>query len=194
MKIFICAFNAHFIRYSCVDEDISEAVMESVMRQMFYLVEETVPFALCDDGTPFDAKKDIVHKLLSCNRLQYFVPMKPVFKQEILRGKHHNEPKLSDFIGDRSWLLFDLLDVDVHWMEYDPEEWATWPEYVRFRNLVKGIICVNDVAERNVQNVCKYAEYSQDSKRRDRVVSVVNFHREMHDFSHLTKAGLSNLE
>ena len=54
MNIFLCAFNAHFIRYSCVDEDISEAVMESMMRQMFYLVEETLPFALCDDGTLFE--------------------------------------------------------------------------------------------------------------------------------------------
>ena len=52
---------------------------------------------------------------------------------------------------------------------------------------------MNDVAERNVQNVCKYAEYSQDSERRDRVVSVVNSHRDLHDFSNLTKAGLNKL-
>ena len=52
---------------------------------------------------------------------------------------------------------------------------------------------MSDVAERNVQNVCQYAEYSQDSERRDSVVSVVNSHRELHDFSHLTKAGLNEL-
>ena len=145
------------------------------MRQMFYLVEETVPFALCDDGTPFSVKKDIVNQLLSSNRLQSFPPMKPLFQSDILRGKHHDQPKLSDFIGDRSWLVFDLLDVDIHWMEYDPQDWALSPAYVRLSKIL-STICVNDVAERNVQNVCKYAEYSQDAKRRGRVVSVVNFH------------------
>ena len=169
-------------RYSCVNEAISDAVMRSVMRQMFYLVEETVPFALCDDGTPFDVKKNIIEKLMSCSRLHTFLPMKPLFRDDKLLGKHHDEPKLCDFVGDRSWLVFDLLNVNVHWMEYDPQEWPLYPEYVRFYDLVRGIICVNDVAERNVQNVCQYAEYSQDSDRRDRVVSVVNFHRELHDF------------
>ena len=167
--------------------------MQSVMRQMLYLVEETVPFALCDDGTTFSEKKDLVEKLLSCDRLQTFLPMKPLFRTEKLCGKHHDEPKLSDFIGPRSWLVFDLLNVNVHWMECAPEKWPLYPEYVRFYNLVRGIICVNDVAGRNVQNVCKYAEYSQDSERRDRVVSVVNSHRDLHDFSNLTKAGLNKL-
>ena len=167
--------------------------MRSVMRQMFYLVEETVPFALCDDDVSFEMKKSIVDKLLSCDRLQNFVPMKPLFKTDILCGKHHNEPVLSDFIGSRSWLVFDLLNVDVHWMEYASENWAQYPEYIRFRKLVRDIICVNDVAERNVQNVCKYAEYSVDVERRDRVVSVVNYHRDCHDFSNLTKAGLNKM-
>ena len=186
-------FCNYFIRYSCVDSEISEAVMESVMRQMFYLVEETVPFALCDDCVSSEMKKSIVTKLLSSDRPQSFVPMKPLFKQDILLGKLHDEPELSDFIGSRSWLVFDLLHVDVHWMEYAPDEWAEYPEYLRFQKLVRDIICVNDVAERNVQNVCKYAEYSQDEGRRDLVVSVVNYHRDCHDFSNLTKAELNTL-
>ena len=54
------------------------------MRQMFYLVEETVPFALCDDCVSSETKKSIVFKLLSSDRPQNFVPMKPLFKQDIL--------------------------------------------------------------------------------------------------------------
>ena len=56
-------------KYSCVNRPTSNAVMQSVMRQMFHLVEETVPFALCDDGTTFSEKKDLVEKLLSSDRL-----------------------------------------------------------------------------------------------------------------------------
>ena len=179
--------------YSHVDESISDAVMKSVCRQMFYLVEETVVLSLCDDGLPSTIKKDLIEALLDSDRLQVFPPMKPVFKIDKLLGKNHDEPQLRDFVGPRSWLLFDLLDIDVHWMEFPPEDWMLYPEYVRFHKLANSIICVNDVAERNVQNVCKYAEYSKDSARNDRVVSVVNFHRELHDFSNMTKAELSKL-
>lgn len=78
-------------------------------------------------------------------------------------------------------------------MEYPPEEWENIEEFKRFDELLNGIICVNDVAERNVQNVLTYAEYSKDPDRRDRVVKVVNHHRELVDFSNMTKAELSKL-
>ena len=118
---------------------------------------------------------------------------KPRFKEDILINKAHNEAELKDFVGPRSWLIFHLFDVDVHWMEYPAENWINYPEYSRFCKLVKGIICVNDVAERNVKNVVDYAEYSKDEERRDRVVKVVNYHREFHDFRNLTKAELQKL-
>ncbi len=180
-------------KYSHIDKGISNAVMKSVQRQMFYLVEETVLFSLCDNGTTVDVKRELIEALLDSDRLQTFPPMKPLFKTDKLERKTHDTPKLRDFVGPRSWLLFDLFDVDVHWMEYAPDDWMSYPEYVRFYKLVNSIICVNDVAERNVQNVCKYAEYSQDPERRNRVVAVVNSHRELVDFSHLTKDELSKL-
>jgi hypothetical protein len=181
------------IKYSYVDNDISDAVVKSVHRQMFYLAEETVMFALCDDNTSFVEKKEIVEALLESDRPQTFLPMKPMFKIDKLLGKSHDEPHLRDFVGPRSWLIFDLLNVDVQWMESSPEDWINYPEYVRFCSLVNGIICVNDVAERNVKNVCDYAEYSKDPERRDRAVMVVNYHRELHNFANLTKAELQNL-
>ena len=119
--------------------------------------------------------------------------MKPRFRDDILINKPHDVPQLKDFVGPRSWLIFHLFDVDVQWMEYSSANWVNYPEYNRFCKLAKGIVCVNDVAERNVKNVVDYAEYSKDSERRDRVVKVVNYHRELHDFRNLTKAELQNL-
>ena len=75
-------------------------------------------------------------------------------------------------------------------MEYPPENWDEIEDYRRFHKLVNGIVCVNDVAERNVQNVLEYAEYSKDPERRDRVVKVVNSHRELLDFHNFTKEEL----
>ena len=44
-----------------------------------------------------------------------------------------------------------------------------------------------------VKNVCDYANYSRDPERRDRAVVVVNHHRELTDFQHLTKEELSKM-
>lgn len=180
-------------RYSCVDLAISDEVVKSVHRQMFYLTEEMVMLALCDKDTDNSEKKDLVQALLRQDRPQQFAPQKPKFKVELLLNKNHDEPKLTDFVGPRSWLIFDIFDVDVLWMQYPPSDWDQQPEYQRLHRLLNGLICVNDVAERNVQNVCEYAEFSKDPERRDRVVKVVNSHRELVDFSDLTKAELSKL-
>ena len=95
------------------------------------LTAELVIFALVDDGTSILEKKEIVKALLDCDRLQTFLPMKPDFKVDVLLGKSHDVPCLKDFVGARSWLIFDLLNVNVQWMEKSPDEWCNDPEYTK---------------------------------------------------------------
>ena len=178
-------------RYECIDGDISDTFVRSVHRQMFYLTEELVMLALCDKHTSNEEKKELIDALLKQERPQHFVPQKPLFKVYLLLNKH-DESRLSDFVGSRSWLVFDLFDVDVMWMQFSSGEWSDNLEFLRFEKLLHGIICVNDVAERNVKNICDYAEYSKDSERRDRAVIVANYRREFVDFSKMFKAELSN--
>ena len=78
-------------------------------------------------------------------------------------------------------------------MEQPAKRWTENVEYRRFWKLVNGITVVNDASERAVQDVTQYAEYSRDPARRERVVMVVNHHRELHDFVQLTKDELSLL-
>ena len=109
--------------------------------------------ALCDVKTSETEKGDLVKKLLEQDRPQSFQPKKPEFKVDLLLGKTHEDPCLSDFVGPRSWLMFDLFDVDVTWMGLKPNDWPGNEHYERFKKLLNGVICVNDVAKRNVQNV-----------------------------------------
>ena len=138
-------------------------------------------------------KEQLIAALLEADRPQEYKAQKPVFKTDLLLNKNHDEPNLAQFVGPRSWLIFDLLDVDVCWMEHSPTTWFDHPEYKRFHDLVNSIICVNDCAERNVKNVCDYADYSKDPERRDKAVMVVNHHRELVDFQHLTKEELTHM-
>ena len=93
-----------------------------------------------------------------------FDPKKLDFKVPMGLNISHNEPCLKDFIGPRSWLIFNLFDV----------------------------VCENDVAERNFQNVVKFVEFSKDRERRDRVVRVVSFRIE-NDVHNSTKTELHNI-
>ena len=122
-------FYHHFLRYEIIDQEISREVVKSVHRQMFYLTEELVLLSLCDKKTSNSEKEELVRTLLRAPHLQTYPPKKPDFKVDLLLNKSHDEPRLSHFVGMRSWLIFDLFDVDVHWMEYPVEQWENIDEY-----------------------------------------------------------------
>lgn len=56
-----------------------------------------------------------------------------------------------------------------------------------------SVSCVNDCAERAVKDVVDYVQYTEDPNRNNDVVLVVNSHRELVDFHHLTKEECSKL-
>ena len=55
-------------RYEVIDVDISIAVVNSVYRQMFYLTEELIAFALCNDNVSHSDKDDIVWALIRADQ------------------------------------------------------------------------------------------------------------------------------
>ena len=152
--------------------------------------------ALADDGTSADVKSRIVAQMLAAGQPRLFRPGKPVMRMNLLRGNHPGhagEPELHNFVGKRSWLLFRLLELDVNWMQAPVEQWPMDIDYQRFCEFVKNMNVVNDAAERAVKDVTDFADYCQDPDRRDDVVKVVNSHRELIDFRHLTKNEIAQI-
>ena len=47
----------------------------------------------------------------------------------------------------KSWLIFDLLEVKVQWMQYLVDHWDTQEEFRRFFNMVNKMIVVNDLGK-----------------------------------------------
>ena len=157
------------------------------------LSEELVVMALCDDGTPAEEKQAMVQALLAADRPQHFAPEIPAHRPELLNGRQEEDTSLADFIGPRSWLLFDVLQLDASFLALDPTSWHTNEDYRRFHNILASITCVNDVAERAVRDVVDYINYSHDDERNGDVILVVNSHRELVDFAHLSKEECANL-
>ena len=73
------------------------------------------------------------------------------------------------------------------------DQWEADASYQRFKQCVCNLNVVNDAAERAVKDVCDFAGYSQDPARRDDVIKVVNSHRELVDFRHMTKDEIAHI-
>ena len=160
---------------------------------MWYLTEELVIYSLADSGTSDDTKARIVASMLAAGCPQDFSAGKPVMKPELLLRRDPEAPQLHEFVGRRSWLIFHLFNLNVVWMELPPAQWDMNAEYNQFKNIVDNLNVVNDSAERAVKDVSDFADYSQNRIRRDDVVRVVNSHRELYDFTNMTKEQLAML-
>ncbi len=161
---------------------------------MWYLSEELVPLALCDQSTLDVNKAAIVTAMLQAGRPQQIPPQKPMMNDHLLTNHVRGEVQLQSFVGERSWLIFDRLDVPCDWMQLQPSEWINSADFMRFNDLVHSLEVVNDCAERAIKDVTEFVNYAKDANSRDRVMMVVNHHRQICDLRHLTKQQMDDMD
>ena len=65
--------------------------------------------------------------------------------------------ELEDLVGERSFLLFSLLQVAWSWLSQPVAEWDDSLDYARAESFVRTAKTVNDVAERAVKLMTEYA-------------------------------------
>ena len=175
------------IHLQLVDPELADAVLESFYRHMWYLDESTVIFSLADRDVTDDVKSRMVAGMIAAGRPQQFTPGKPQMKPELLRGRDPEAPQLHEFVGPRSWLLFENANLATEWMALPLDQWAVNPDFLKFKAVVANINVINDAAERAVKDVSDFANFCLNEGRRDEVIRVVNSHRELIDFKTLTK-------
>ena len=129
--------------------------------------------------------------MLEAGRPQNFPPQKPEMKAHLLNNE---DVELHSFVGERSWLLFERMNVDTEWMQLPPSDWTGDPSYMAFKDDVDSLNVVNDCAERSVKDVTEFINYAKDLDSRDRVMMMVNHHRQLIDFENLTKAQMDNMD
>ena len=86
-------------------------------------------------------------------------------KKHLLIDQIPGDVKLHDFVGERSWLIFHLMNIEVDWMQCPPYEWHKYPSYIHFKKLVDSLQVVNDCAERAIKDMTEYLNYSRDAER-----------------------------
>ncbi len=109
----------------------------------------------------------------------------------VLPDNLHRRFQLSALIGQRSWLLFHLLNAGTEWLHRPVRSWEDCPEYKRVGDFLGDLSVVNDAAERCVKDITEYAEMARDSAHRERILLVVNDHRNV--FQELRKDALAQI-
>ena len=176
------------IEFQGNDPDIATEVQQSILRHLWYLTEELIVLSLFDCELAPEIRTDLALTLLSHPKPLFFAPQKPKFPDHQLLL---NNPKIQDFVGPRSWLLFHLLDMTDHlWLNLPCEEWTLNIQYQEIENIVLDLAVTNDTAERAVKKVTDYANSANDGGQRGKIVEVAAWHHSK--MSAYTKDDLEN--
>ena len=157
-----------------------EAAMTSLLRHSWYLTQELVVFALWDSSISNAEKRAIAMKIAS-------IPPPPTWsttKPELLTllPRLPSKPKLKDMVGERSHLVFHLLQVGSNWLRQPVRAWSIDLEYVRVGDFLNQLQVVNDSAERCIKDITEYRDRTKDSEYREDILLVVNdFRHVFHD-------------
>ena len=175
------AFMANLSRYRLIIKpSIAMSLLQSCYRHTWYLVPQTVVFALADAGLANTQREEMAKKLHSQERKK-IVGGKPVPPYIDLSS---SEPRVSDmscFISSDSWLVFDLLGLSApqDWMTIPVGLWENFADYKKFRIFAENISVCNDIAERGVALITAYINKAQSEEQREALLQVVEFHREL---------------
>ena len=131
-----------------IQPSIAMALLQSSYRHRWYLVPQTVVFALADPGLSTTQKERMAAKLHSLDRKK-IEGGKPVFPFIDLSGEDGDIPDMSSLVSSESWLVFDLLGLtgSQDWMTIPASLWDHFVEFKKFREFAENISVCNDIAQ-----------------------------------------------
>ena len=88
--------------------------------------------------------------------------------------------QLISFIGPKSWLLFNLLnlhDEQLDWMQAPIDCWENMVGYKKIEGIVRSLEVVNDCAERAVKLISDFKDVVVNVSDQEYLFQVVQQHR-----------------
>ena len=150
---------------------------------MLPITEQSVITALADENLSADQRKSLALALYKTPWADKFQPEQPKFPDVFDEKLYPNKlwfsgqvPQLQDFVGPRSWLIFNKLQlgqVDCEWLQLEPTAWSLMSGYQRFRKFVTETTIVNDPAEHGVALAADFrSSFQQESVCQSNLVTV----------------------
>jgi hypothetical protein len=144
------------IGYRDIRPIMAKTTIESMKRYLWYLTPQLAIFALADERIPEREREALAKFVLEIPRPAQFTSGKPQFPVI-----HEENLSLDLFVGEQSWLIFDILDIDTDWMVNDAGSWPESNGFKKFANYVNNVRVVNDLAERGIKLITDYIDKSK---------------------------------
>ena len=177
---------------------IGDRVADSIQRHTSYLKAPQVILALFDEHSAAADRQELAAALSALPRPDsspsYFksgklaeVPLVCTFKEcvgsslcENEEGKFYDRKKLPDLVSSRSYLLFNLLNIDdLSWLETSVDLWSSSPAYIKARDFVQQLVTVNDGAERGIKLMQELIDRTKDDEELQYLAQCVTQHRKV---------------
>ena len=174
-------FMVKILKYrQMVKPSITFSIMQSCYRHLWYLVPQTVVFALADPGLA-DSQKERMAKKLHSQERKMIERGKPNFPDIDFSGEEIHLPDMSAFVSSDSWLVFDMLGLtgSQDWLTIPPNLWNNFQEFKKLKEFAENICVCNDIAERGVSLITTFINKTQSEEQRQAMLQVVEHHRAM---------------
>ena len=168
------------LKFKKINSKISQSACEVLNRHTWYLTEDAITLTLfnediCTEEITLYAKK--IYELAATEELEIQKPDLPLITQK---------SEISDFIEERSRLLFDLLNFLAD------DEWYLLPEYASVKKSLKHLTPLNDSAERALALATRVNTHiTRDEESYQELLQVVEAHRKKYGLK--TKDDLKKL-
>ena len=158
-------------KFAKVDKKVSTTTAAVLLRHTWYLTEECIPFAIFNETLP-EADRDALATALGALPSTTIEIRKPTLPHLT------TDSKLLDFVGPRSTLLFDLLNIPHTFLAND--NWKDLPEYKTVKDALKKLRPINDSAERALNLATQLNnKMTQDEKFYQDLILAVDKHRKL---------------
>ena len=171
------------VSFKAVDKKVSNSTTTVINRHTWYLAEDLIAFAIFDDNLPRDTRDILASRIgnLPVEDLEIRKPTLPPIT---------TASQLSDFVGPRSRLMFDLIEVPTDFLR--EEDYESVPEYTRSKRILESFSPINDSTERALALATSFnTKITRNEESYQELLLVVEEHRKK--FSLTTKRDLKHL-
>jgi hypothetical protein len=164
---------------------IMARAIKSTFNHLRYFCDELVVFSIFDTELPSELRQQLVNRLLEFPRPISFPSQKPKFSLFDLSLIEYPR-QLLDFIGPRSWLVFELLgfkNESLDWMQVPLFYWHKTVGCSKINDIIRGLEVVNDCAERAVKLITDFKDVCQNFEEQQSLFQIIEDHRKHYNTS-----------
>ena len=158
------------LKFKKIHTKISSKTCTVLSRHTWYLTEDLISFSLFNEDIPTETRSLLakkIHEHAASRELEIQKPTLPLITQT---------SEIIDFVGERSRLLFDLLEIPLDFLADD--EWHLLPEYAAVKNSLRNFTPVNDSAERALALATRVNTHiTRDEESYQELLQVAEAHR-----------------